>query len=69
MEHVILETISRHIKNKKVIRNSQHGITKGQSCLTNLITFCDEMTGLVDRGRAVDTGSVRLSKLSPVTSS
>lgn len=27
---------------------------KGKVCLTNLITFCDETTGLVDEGRTVD---------------
>jgi len=27
MEHLILETISRHIKEKKIIKCSQHGFT------------------------------------------
>ena len=54
MEKLILETISRHMNNKKIIRISQHGFTKGKSCMTNLINFYDEMTVLVDEGRAVD---------------
>ncbi|KAJ7411271.1 hypothetical protein BTVI_50499 [Pitangus sulphuratus] len=54
MEQLILETVSRQMKAKKAIRNSQHGFTKGKSCLTNLINFCDEMTGPVDEGKAVD---------------
>ncbi|GAB0206675.1 mitochondrial enolase superfamily member 1 [Grus japonensis] len=54
MEYLILETISRHMKDKKITRSSHHGFTKGKSCLTNLITFYDEMSGLVDEGRAVD---------------
>ncbi|KAK4826426.1 hypothetical protein QYF61_008959 [Mycteria americana] len=54
MEQLFLETISRHIKDKKIIRSSQHGFAKGKSCLTNLIIFYNEMSGLVDEGRAVD---------------
>lgn len=54
MEHLILETVCKHRKDKKVIRNSQHGFIKGKSYLTSLISFCGEMTTLLDKGRAVD---------------
>lgn len=53
MEQVILKTISRHSKDKQAIRSSQDGYTKGNSCLTNLINVFDEVTGLLDRVRAV----------------
>lgn len=42
-------------RDKKVIWASQRGFTKVKSCLTNLIAFHDEMTGLLDEGRAVDS--------------
>ncbi|KAK4830517.1 hypothetical protein QYF61_011459 [Mycteria americana] len=51
MKQLILKTISRHMNNKKVIRSSQHGFTKGKSCLTNLDLY-DETTCLVNKGRA-----------------
>jgi len=62
MEQLILEAIIKKVVEKKVIRSSQRGFTKGNSCLTNLIAFCDGMTGWVDKGRAVDVGYLNFSK-------
>ena len=44
------------------IRPSQHGFTKGRSCLTNLISFYDLVTHLVDEGKAVDEVYLDFSK-------
>ncbi|KAK4809524.1 hypothetical protein QYF61_015081 [Mycteria americana] len=53
MEQIILSAITWHVQDKQVIRPSQHGLRKGRSCLTNLISFYDKVTCLVDEGKAV----------------
>ena len=54
MEQLVLGAISEQLEEEKVIRNSQHGFTKGKSYLTNLVAFYDGITSWVDAGRAVD---------------
>ncbi|CAM5106879.1 unnamed protein product [Eretmochelys imbricata] len=62
MEQVLKESVLKHLEERKVTRNSQHGFTKGKSCLTNLIAFYDEITGSVNMGRAVDVIYLDFSK-------
>ncbi|PKU34760.1 rna-directed dna polymerase from mobile element jockey-like [Limosa lapponica baueri] len=51
MEQIILSAIIWHVQDNQVIRPSQHGSMKGQSCLTNLISFYDKATHFLDRER------------------
>uniref|UniRef100_A0A8B9FN51 Reverse transcriptase domain-containing protein n=1 Tax=Amazona collaria TaxID=241587 RepID=A0A8B9FN51_9PSIT len=62
LERILLEGMLRHMKTNKVLGDSQHGFTKGKSCLTNLVTFYEGATELMDRGRAVDVIYLDLCK-------
>ncbi|KAK4828225.1 hypothetical protein QYF61_024720 [Mycteria americana] len=66
MEQIILSAITWHIQDNQGIRPSQPGFMKGRSCLTNLISFYDKVTHLVDEGKAVwmlSTWTILLEKL------
>ncbi|GAB0207546.1 mitochondrial enolase superfamily member 1 [Grus japonensis] len=62
MEQFILRALTRHVQDNQGIRPSQHGFMKGRSCLTNLISFCDQVTRLADEGKAVDVIYLDFSK-------
>ena len=67
MKQLILNVISKQVEEKKVI-SSQHGFTKGKSCLTNMTAFYDGMTGWVDEWRTLDVLYLNFSKASDTVS-
>jgi len=62
MEQIILGEITWHARGVQGIRPSQHGFMKGRLRLTNLISFYDCVTRLVDEGEAVDVVYLGLAK-------
>ncbi|KAJ7409653.1 RNA-directed DNA polymerase from mobile element jockey-like protein [Willisornis vidua] len=62
MEQIVLTTITQNLQDGQGLRPSQYRFRKGRSCLTNLITFYDQVTHLVDEGKAVDVVYLDFSK-------
>uniref|UniRef100_A0A8D0F006 Reverse transcriptase domain-containing protein n=1 Tax=Strix occidentalis caurina TaxID=311401 RepID=A0A8D0F006_STROC len=62
MEQLIRSTITQHMRDNQMIRPSQHGFMKGRSCLTNLVSFYNRVTCLLDEGKAVDVVYLDFSK-------
>jgi len=63
MEQIILSAITQYVDDNKVIKHSQHWLTKGRSCLTNLISFYHKVTCLVHEGKAVVVVHFKISKV------
>ena len=41
LESIVRDGVIDHVRRYKLIKDSQHGFSKGRSCLTNLLEFLD----------------------------
>jgi len=62
MERFILSVLTGHVMDNQEFRPSQHGFMKVRSFFINLISFYDQVTCLVDEGKAVDVVYLDFSK-------
>jgi len=53
-ESIVRDKRIDHLERWKLIVETQHGFRKGGSCLTNILTFLDQVTRWVDDGKSVD---------------
>jgi hypothetical protein len=54
LEKIIKSNIIEHLNANRIINDSQHGFTKGRSCLSNLLDFFEEVYDNLDRNNSVD---------------
>lgn len=61
-EQILLSANMWCVLDNKGIRLNQNGLRKGRFCLTDLVTFYDQVTCLVDQGKAVDVVCLDFTK-------
>jgi len=53
-ESIIRDGMVCHLESNMLIQDSRHGFRKRRSCLTNLLTFLDKVSGCLDSGENMD---------------
>ena len=53
-ESLMRDDIVDHLERKGLLNISQHGFRKGRSCLTNLLSFLEEVTEKLDERNSID---------------
>ena len=62
LETIIARAIRKHLEEHELIRQSQHGFSKGKSCLTNLMSFYRKVYETIDSGDRYDVIYLDFSK-------
>ena len=62
LESILRDNIVNHLNTHTLLLKSQHGFTKGKSCLTNLLSFLEDVTKAIDEGKPLDVIYLDFSK-------
>ena len=62
LESILRDNIVNHLSTHTLLLKSQHGFTKGKSCLTNLLSFLEDVTKAIDEGKPMDVIYLDFSK-------
>ena len=62
LESILRDNILNHLNTHTLLLKSQHGFTKGKSCLTNLLLFLEDVTKAIDEGKPLDVIYLDFSK-------
>lgn len=57
VEQTIFHAIMWHIQDNQGVSPSQNVFRRGRSCLTNLISFYNKVTCIMDKEKAVDVST------------
>jgi len=62
LESIIRDGLVGYLEGAGLMCDTQHGFRKGRSCLSNLLSFLDQVTGLVDKVCSLDIVYLDLAK-------
>ena len=54
LEKIIKEVILNRLNEGNILRDTQHGFVAGRCCLTNLISFYDQVTYHLNKGKEIN---------------
>ena len=54
LESILKDNIMEHLECSKLLTDFQHSFRSGRLCVTNLLTFLEDSTKIIDEGGCVD---------------
>ena len=62
LERLVRDVVCHHLVRHSLLNTAQHGFLKGKSCLSNLLSFLNEVTRQLDEGNTVEVFYLDFSK-------